>query len=228
MPIMELVVRGTYQGQETVNRWNYLSGGTPATVSLSFALAYAFGLIPTLGVVNPLSVFGRIIGLVNPQALFVESQVRDVYSVTDFYSVPYSPNLSGQNLLSGTATAPFNAFGFRTNRTRLDIRRATKRFAGVGEADVENGGTFSANVTGFLPLVAAAMSDVIEYDDEGNTITFSPIVVSKEKYVTPEGNDAYRYYPTEAAQLAEIATGIVWSEYSTVRSQVSRQYGRGQ
>ena len=70
-----------------------------------------------------------------------------------------------------------------------------------------------------------------DYDDEGNTLTFTPIVCKKQKYAVPDSDPvryAYRYFPTEAEQMDEIAEGVTWQAYTQTRSQTSRQYGRGQ
>jgi hypothetical protein len=77
--------------------------------------------------------------------------------------------------------------------------------------------------------VAGAMNAVLTYIDEGNTLTFTPIVAAKEKYQsnTNPVRFAYRYYASEALQLQHIMSSIIWSAYDTVRTQVSRQYGRG-
>jgi len=224
MAIMELVMRGTYFNQLTVNRFNYEASGTPAAASLSFALQYAFfggaGAAPTAS-----SVVGQLIDIVVNNWVLTEIEVRDVYSVTDFYTRPFITPVTGEQ--TGEAMAPFNAYGFRTNRVRADIGRGFKRFAGVTEAGVEEGGIIGA---GFLPAVqevATAMSATLTYDDEGNTLTFVPIVVQKQEYTTPSGKPAYRYYASEATQEAHIAAGVLWEAYPQVRSQVSRQYGRG-
>jgi hypothetical protein len=74
------------------------------------------------------------------------------------------------------------------------------------------------------------MGAIITYDDEGNTISFAPAIVGKEKY-TPDplkpDRYAYRYYPTLAEQMEHVAQGFNWDVYNQVRTQVSRQYGRG-
>lgn len=71
------------------------------------------------------------------------------------------------------------------------------------------------------------MSATLTYDDSGNTLTFTPCIAQKEEYTTPRGKKAYKYYPTEVAQAAHLASGIAWSYYPQTRTQGSRQYGRG-
>ena len=81
-------------------------------------------------------------------------------------------------------------------------------------------------------------SYALDFNDSagGNSLAFVPAVVKKQKYQTNVGSEdppryAYRYIPTddggESAQLDDTATGIIWDWYPQVRSQVSRQYGRG-
>ena len=228
MPILEVTLQQTFLQQECINRWNYLASGVPASVSFSFALTSALGAIESAGV-YPATGLMRLIAVIQSNAVnFNVITVKDVYSVTDFYSTPFTVPLTGT--AAGEAMPPFNASGFRTNRTRSDIQRATKRFVGFMEA-WQNGGTISTIIPQ-LEAVSAKMSEVLTYDDEGNTLTFAPVVIGKQKYdpnpTDPEANHvAYRYYPTETEQLMHIAQSVLWQHYPTVRSQVSRQFGKG-
>lgn len=224
MALMELTMRSTISGQLQINRFNYLSTGTPAAVSLSFALATAFfggsGSAPPAS-----SVVGELLDIVTNEWQLTEIEAKAVYSTTDFFTRPFLVPVVGEQ--TGTSLSPLTTYGFRTNRVRSDIGRGTKRFSGVTAAGIADGGIIGA---GFMPQVqdvAEAMSAVLEYDDEGNTITFSPCIVQKQEYTTPKGNKAYRYYASEATQLTHVASGILWEAYPQVRSQVSRQYGRG-
>lgn len=232
MPIMEVVLEQTYAQQQIINRWNYLASGTPAAVSFSFALIEAMGgiydglLVPPN--YPPDRMLRRICAIQSSSVVSQLISARDVYSVTDFYETPFVEPLNGT--IGGDALGPASAWGFRTNRTRLDIRRGTKRFVGVTEALISNLGVPNGTGVTGLQDVAAAMTEVLEYDDEGNTLTFQPIVVSKEKYLPDPlrpDREAYRYYETEAEQLDHIATSIVWDYYTSTRTQVSRQIGRG-
>lgn len=223
MAIMELVLRQRYFGVEIVNRWNYVSGGTPAAASLSFALVSAVGAVALAAD----SMIGEIRALQSTAVDFVDIEARNVYSTTDFYTRPFGTGINGQNA-GGEALSPVMAYGFRTNRVRTDVRRGTKRFVGVVENDTTSGGNLSAAALDQMNIILGLMSDILTYDDEGNTLSFSPAVCGKEAYTTPSGRTAYRYYATEAAQLAMTAQGILWEAYDTTRSQTSRQYGRGQ
>lgn len=230
MPILEVSLLQEFKQQRTVNRWTYLASGTPAAVSLPFGLASALGAIESAGVYPTGGMLWKIALIQSAQVTFNELVVRDVYDPEEFYTVPFIVELTGQ--VTGDESMPaFNAYGFRTNRTRLDVRRATKRFVGVTEGNQSGGDVDSTFLAGAITDVATAMSAVLQYDDEGNTLSYSPIVCSKEKYAVP-GSDptryAYRYYSTVSEQLDHIMEGIAWEPYSTIRSQTSRQLGRGQ
>jgi hypothetical protein len=71
------------------------------------------------------------------------------------------------------------------------------------------------------------MSASIGYPTVSPEVTFTPVIVGKQQYTTPSGNTAYRYYPTLTEQNLHLASNPVWEPYTTVRTQTSRQYGRG-
>ncbi len=225
--LYELTLVTAYFEQLCINRWNYKMTGTPAAVAGSFALAFASGFLSN--VVGGNFTFGSLaqnirVNLSNG-VRFLEITSRAIYSTTDFYGSPINPARFGA--VAGQGSAPFVAFGFRTNRVRTDVRRATKRFVGVSEDDVETGGAVSGGRFAGLTELASAMSQSLTYIDEGQTLTFVPVVCGKERYTTPSGSTAYRYFPTLAEQLTRTAEGVLWQPYPQVRSQTSRQYGRG-
>lgn len=222
MAVYELVLRQQYYGQEIINRWNYISTGTPAAVTGSFALVSAIGAISLAAG----SMIGLIRAIQNAEVNFVDVEARNVYSATDFYTRPFAVDTNG-GFVGGQTVSPVYAFGFRTNRVRADVRRGTKRFVGMTDTQEEAGGVMNAGIQTQMQGIADIMSDVLSYDDEGNTISFAPAVCGKEAYTTPSGRTAYRYYGSEATQLANTATGVLWEVYTTVRTQTSRQYGRG-
>src|SRR5688500_10686960 len=231
MAIMEVTVTQQYAGQECVNRWNYIASGVPASLSLSFALTNALGAIEAAGVYPATSLMRRIADVQSNGVTFDTITVKDVYSVTDFYSTPFISLLQGAR--AGEGMSPINALGFRSSRVRSDIRRATKRFVGVSENDAGSQGVLTGAILPLLAALALEMGDIQTWNDEGSTLTFTPCVVSKELYdPNPENplaknHTAYRYYETEAEQMLHVAQGISWDYYPQVRSQVSRQYGKG-
>lgn len=220
--LYEVVLRQELFGQEIVNRWNYQSTGTPAAVTGSFGLAWAFGAVdtPFTSVIEKLQV------LQATAVQFVDLEVRAVYDPLDFYTRPFATATTGSGI--GEAASPVLAYGFRTNRVNRDIRRATKRIAGVLEEATAAGGGITGVYLTRADELRAAMSATLTYTDEGNNLTYAPCVVKKERYPVP-GKDtfAYRYYEDPNVQLQNTALGVIWEVYDTVRTQASRQYGRG-
>lgn len=225
--LLEVTVRQTLFEQICINRLHYVGSGTPAAVTLSFALIDALGFIPSVGVYPADRLFAQWRGNVSSALRFDSVDARAIYDDADFYERPFVAATMGQ--MTGEATAPFLAYGFRTNRVLQSIGRGTRRLAGVVEAQVDAGGALASGMLTALQLVAEEMSDVQTYDDEGNTLTFTPVVVQKERYQSNEDpvRFAYRYYASEAVQTAHTAFGVNWEVYPDVRSQVSRQKGRG-
>jgi len=228
MVLMEVKMQGSYLGQQVISTFNYQGSGTPAAVSMSFALSSAFGLIPSAGVYPTGTPFYGMRNGYSNQVSYSIGAVRDIYSDTDFYETPLVPLGVGNN--TGTPSPSFNAFGFRTNRVRADIRRGFKRLPGVVTEVIGSNGALTSTALTAAQANAGLLSLVLTYDDEGNTLTFTPCVLGREKYAVPDSSPiryAYRYYPTEAEQEDFVAAGIVYQANTTVRSQVSRQIGRG-
>lgn len=227
MALYEVVVVAELFGQQIINRFNYLSAGTLAAVSGSFALTSAFGAVPT-GTPPAFAagtVFDLMRDLQSDDLKINEVVTKNLYSATDFYTIPFGA-LTGKS--TEGSTTPFIAYGLRTNRTRLDINRGQKRIAGVPETVFGDGGVIVPSIVTALQALAAEMSAVLSYDDEGNTVTFAPVILGRDpEPVNDKGRKTYPLYPTESAQLAHIMQSIIWSEYPEVRSQVSRQYKRG-
>jgi hypothetical protein len=228
MAILELIVNGTLFDQLTVNRFHYVMSGTPAAVTPSFALCHATGYLAsrvTTGSFASGTLAKQHQARTSSAFSFVSAYARNLYSVTDFYESPFPVNPQGE--IGGECLSPLMAFGFVSNRVRTDIRRGMKRFAGVPEASVGSGGT----VTGAEYTAQAAwgdvLSDTLTYDDEGNTLTFVPAVLGLVEYTTPSGKKAYKPYATEVLQLEHVAQGVAYVPYTRVRSQNSRQYGKG-
>jgi hypothetical protein len=228
MAILEAVLTQEMAGQLVVNRFHYVSTGTPAAVTLSFGLLTAMGFLNSrmTGATFELNTLAAQIQNAQAQSVVFKSMaVRDLYSVTDFYETAYTSNIIGQ--VSGDAMSPAVAIGFYSNRVRTDVRRGQKRFAGVPESSVSNNGMIASTALTQLNGFAYFLGLPLEYDDEGNTITYSPAVLSFEEYTTPSGKRAYRKYATASAQLEHTALGILYTLHNSVRTQTSRQYGRG-
>jgi len=224
MAILEVRIFQTYFGQQAVNVFHFLSSGTPAVVSRSFACAAVLGWVPGYSPAND-DLKTAMQDIQTNDLTYTEIQVVNPYDPVDFYVQPIVTNNTGNGV--ALSLSPAVAMAIRTNRVRQDIRRGFKRFTGIGDGAILDGGVLAAAKITTLQTVCDALNDVSDYDDEGNTLSFESVVVGKERYTTPSGGAAYRYYATEAEQLNHIATGIQWAPVTTVRTQVSRQYGRG-
>jgi len=227
MPLYELVLEQSYAGQQIINRFNYVGSGTPAAVSPSFALLSAFGALAVTTTLLNTTLAGKIQLLQNAGVLFAQSTARAVYVDDDFYGNGFLAGTAGLRSDAGQLMPPTVAYGFRSNRVKQSINRGMKRFVGVGINMLGSEGVIGAAAATYVEAVRAALGATLSFDDEGNTLTFVPCVVQKEKYTTPSGKFAYRYYATEALQAPHIASGITWESYTQTRTQNSRQYGRG-
>lgn len=229
MPLYELVLESSYYNQECINVFNYVSSGESAATLKSLLLIKAMGLIPDNGVYPTGKVFEALRAIQSNAVSYIQVTCRDVYSNVDFYENPYVVNPTGI-ISNADGLSPASAYGLRTNRTRNDIRRGQKRFVGVVENGSGPGGVIPAGTLTSLATLAQRMSAALTITDEGNTVTFNPVVVAKQKYEV-EGSVperfAYRYYPTFAEQSTHIMSGILYDPYTTIRTQSSRQYGRG-
>lgn len=221
--LFEVLLRQEYGGRSVINRWHYNGSGTPAAVSMSFALTSAFGAIPDpiTGNFPSGTVMAELVSVQSEELVYQEVQVTALYDVTDFYATVYPPAQNGSQ--GGEPMSPFVAYPFRSNRVRTDIRRGFKRIAGVSNQYTGDLGVIDNGMPGLLEALADEMSANLEYDDEGNTLTFQPAILSLE-LITPVTNPRkYKLYDTEAEQLDHTALGIVWTAGSFVTTQNSRK-----
>lgn len=123
--------------------------------------------------------------------------------------------------------SPINAFAFTSDRTRSDIRRAQKRFVGLNESQVVGGGVIESATATALQTLGDAMADVNVVPAGAGSVQYTPYVFGRVAYTTPRGKTAYKYYATETLQNDHIALITQFNLKADVRSQVSRQYGRG-
>lgn len=221
--LYEVLLRQAYQGRSIINRWHYNGSGTPAAVSPSFALASAFGAVPNAGTgAFPDDTIMSALFDVQAESLqYIECSVTALYDVVDFYSVPYPPDQNASQ--GGTAMSPFIAYSLSSNRVRTDIRRGFKRIAGVAETYVGTGGVVEAGMPALLTALADLMSDTLTYDDEGNTLSFQPCVLSLELQTPVTNPRRYALYPTLAEQLDHAALGINWTAGAYVTTQNTRK-----
>jgi len=227
MPLYEVVLEQRYFNQQVINRWNYVGSGTPAAVSPSFALLDALGFIGLSTTLVSGTVGAGIQGIQNGAVTFIQATARAIYIDEDFYGNPFLANTTGGVGGLGDPMSPVAAFGFRSNRVKQSIGRGYKRFVGMSEGDLDSGGILAAGAVTRANNLKTAMNATLTYDDEGNTLTFTPAIAQKLEYTTPSGKKAYKYYPDEAAQAPHLAVGINWELYTQQRTQNTRQYGRG-
>lgn len=229
MALYEITLEQSLFGQQIINRWNYQSDTIPSGVSGAFKALVGMGFTPDTDIVA----FGEgtVAGLLrdnvqNAAVIFVQAIAKNLYSVTDFFTYAFPPGTVGGG--SGQCMSPVVAAGFTSDRTRADIRRAQKRFAGISEDLAAAGGTWATGVAASFQELGDAMGDINVVPSGGSAITFTPYVFGREKYHPPGKTTwAYRYYETEAEQLEHIARINVFNLKNEVRTQTSRQYGRG-
>lgn len=227
--LMEVTLFTEYFNQQCVNRWNYVASGTPAAVTLSFALTSIMGFLPVTTTLPSTTVGGSIQGMLATDVIFKSVIARAIYIDDDFYDSPFLAATHGAVGGGAAAMSPLDAYGWFSSRIKQSIGRGYKRFPGVTEASVESGGHIASATLTAMEAVAGYMGDTLVFTDEGESLTFVPAVVQKEKYlVVSSGKNAYRYYADQTEQLVHTAQGVAWTPYDTMRSQTSRQYGRGQ
>lgn len=229
MALYEITLEQSYAGQQCINRWNYQSDAIPAGVSGAFKAIVGMGFAPDTDIeaFGENTVAGKLQAIQEEKVFFVQVIAKNLYSVTDFYTYAFPPNTIGA-FTSGGGASPTQAFGYTSDKTRADIRRAQKRFVGVSGGMVDELGVLAAAHLGILQDLGDTMADINVVPAGVGSIQFTPYVFGREKYVVEDsGKDAYRYYETEAEQLEHIAKITAFTLKPTVRTQTSRQYGRG-
>lgn len=228
MPLYEITLEQNYFGQQIINRWTTQSGEIPVGTSGAFKLCVAYGFAPDTDI-EPFgegTIGGLLKSLQSNQVFFVQAIARNLFSVTDFYTYAFPPNTVGENT-AGTPMSPTAAFGFSSDRTRSDIRRAQKRFVGLTEANVTNGGVLEDAFKTAAQELGDAMADVSLAPAGVGSVSFTPYVFGREEYTSPRGKRAYKYYDTEVEQLEHIALITQFTLKPQQRTQTTRQYGRG-
>lgn len=224
----QVVLRADYMGQECLNTFDYYTGDIVTGHLGAFSLLTALGFIESG---EPLAypsgkLFSSLFSIVSNIVHFNDVMCQALYDPLDFMEQPFNPFVGGGDS-GGNGLSPVMAYGFNTSRVRLDVSRGHKRFVGVTENRVNDGGYIDASQIALLNTLAVKMGEAVTDSSSGAPITFKPVILGKEKYTTPRGKTAYRKYPTEVQQLAHTAQNIIWSPYNVVRTQNSRQYGRG-
>jgi len=230
--LMEVIIKGTASGEMYINRLNFVASQAGITDSTSYFLLQCLGYqgITTAPVAG--SVLDELLTVNSGTFQATELVARNIYNVTDFITLPVGPtNWVGLN--SGGSYMPnFSVQKLRSNLRRQDIGRGFLTLDRPKEADVDDSGSLGATPLGKLAALAAALEAVPSFTDDGENIAWSTCVVGKEKYRTnPDSTKdptyAYRYYEEKDEQFEHIANAVSWAAMPKVRSQVSRQYGKG-
>jgi hypothetical protein len=223
--LYEVTLVGKLGSSTIVNRWNYVGDVNEVPSGDAYGLLSAMGLVPTAGAFPADTLGDAIADLTSNGLEWNQALCRSIYTPTDFRDLPFVPVVPG--LQSGDVEAAFVAIGFRSNRVRTDIKRGFKRFAGVNESLVNSFGALTGAAITLTTALAAKLGEVLDFTESSLTNHYTPCIVHKFKDETDPDHPLYRYYDDIADQLDNVATGIVWEGYPTVRSQVSRQIGRG-
>lgn len=217
-----VTLRMSLFAQQCINRWDYFVSGSAGGASAAELLTL-MGFVPTGS--PPVFASGTVAGdlqaVLSEDVEFVEVQVEELYTPTDFYVAAFSPALHGTypaNVLSIT-----DAFGLFSNRVRTDIKRGFKRFPGIPSNAYAGG----SEITGAFITPLTTLAEEMSGSLVGATAEYASAVFQFQEYTTPRGNRAYRKYADPAVQAEHVASPLSWTAYDTVRTQVSRQLGRG-
>ena len=223
MAFYEITLRSVYKLQQCINRFPYWAdtSGFQAPSALELLVLAGFIPDPDTGLIDSDTLFASIIALVSGGVFFVSAEARELYSISDFYEAGYSPGFQGGEAVVGSA--PFLAFGLTSSRVLTTVKRGSKRFVGVTEDDIDEGGALSTDAITRLALVGERMSA----NFSGESSVYEPATFGFEPYTTASGRTAYRKFTDPDDQLEHTAHPVVYSVMANVRSQTSRQYGRG-
>jgi hypothetical protein len=223
-----VTLEANYLGQQIINSWDFVSGTVPSGQLGSLLVLAGWGLAPfdTIELFGEDTVASKFALAQAGSVVYVQAICKNLYSNTDFYTFAFDAATHGQR--SGQGLSPVSAAGFSTDRTVANIRRGQKRFVGVVEGDVDDGGVINADGRTVWENVGGAMENVTVVPVGAGTFTFTPYVFSKHRVVDPDtGRVSYEAWPDEATAMEHIARINQWNLKPQVRSQVSRQYGRG-
>lgn len=222
--LYEVTLIGGMSGADVINRWNYLGDINGAVGGGAAGLVNALGLAPDSGNF-PADTMGEALQVLTSNVMqWFSVLCRNIYDPTDFIDLPYTPIVTGDG--TGEVQARFVSFGFKTNRKRLDIHRGYKRISGVLETATGTLGDLTPTYVENALALAEKMSESVSFTDGTLTDNYAPCIAKRLRYTAPSGKPAYKYYP-EDEQFDLLMTGITWTNYANVRSQVSRQLGKG-
>ena len=232
--IMEVTVQGRLFNQQTLNVFNYHYDGVASDPGgLSTILLNGLGW-PLWDIVTSQYPDGSVAEAwrlaVNGQFTFEIITVRNVYSRTDF--VEWLFPISGAartGAEGGEATSPALTYALKSSKALADIKRGARRIAGASEPRIEAGGVLSVAGLSLLNELAGTFSSLLPAFDN----QFASCICKKEKVPvlnpddTPSGRFKYEYFTDIEEQIDNTAYPVIWGAVPTIRTQTSRQYGRG-
>lgn len=136
------------------------------------------------------------------------------FNTQDYGAVTYAGERGGEPLPNS------NAWGFRSNRTRRDIRRGFKRISPMAEPDVVGNEPLPGLLPALIAFAGALGSDVSNTAEAGSPL-FEPVVVKRIKEVDPiTGAISYRL-PNSPGET-QVSVADLWG-FTKVTTQVSRK-----
>jgi len=203
--VLQAVARGNdYQGKDFSNVFYYLYEGAEHGSNLDVGI-----LAESIG----LNVLPWVRQLMHTSTIFSEVSVINLFNQTEFATELV--NLAGT--VTGQSAPSFLAAGFRSGRTRRDIRRGYKRFGPISE-DVTAGNSYDPIFTSAIEGIEGALG-ALQIDADGE-FTMTPIVVKRLAETQPDGTVTYRL-PTSQSELA-YSSATVWDFYG-ITTQSSRK-----
>lgn len=203
--LVEISNRGTINGQQVMNVWQYRVGAFPGTVTAA-QLGEAWW--------NHVKTTLRAIPTTTAATAFQSVIVRDLSSLTgDYgeYAVPSGERAGTRAAGSEPSPLPvFNAAGVRLVVATRETRPGQKRFAGLTETDNDNGQLQTAALAALNAHFAVAVPNM--------TLGAPAALVVLKSVVVRKGPDGL---PVSSQDVV----GYVINPYMT--SQVSRKIGRG-
>lgn len=229
MKIMEFVLRAEGPTGMIMNEFNLvntsLSEVTNASLNIIESLGYAPGT-PATPVAN--SVFDRWLELTYPNVEIREFYCRDIYNVNDFAQVTVSGVGWQGSRATGNAEPAFMAAKLKSTRTRQDIKAGYKALPPMLDVDVVNStGAIAASYITLMTTLCTALGNGTSPFVGVTQAYFAWAIVGKQKYTTPSGKTAYRYYPTMAEQAENMAYPVSWAPVERATTQDSRKFGKG-
>jgi hypothetical protein len=203
---------------------NSLSEATNASLNIIESLGYNSGA-PTAPVAS--SVLDTYRGISNTGVAITQLYCRDVYNVNDFAQVTVSGSGWDGNR-AGTPAPSFQATKIKSTRTRQDIKSGFKALPPGLLADVTTAtGTLSSAYITLMQTLCTRLSNGTSPFVGPIQAFFGWAIVGKEKYTTPSGRTAYRYYQDPVVQAEHIATPVTWAPVERATTQTTRKLGRG-